>query len=112
MALQNSFRFLNNKALNRKLLLRTKAAHIAHEVARDTVYYSPDDEENFGSLVLAGLRSGVFSPWQVLSCPEDWVEKYRAYMRQRKIPYQEEMSNAELCFLIPGQYRPNFWKAV
>jgi hypothetical protein len=56
------------------------------------------------------IRNEVFPSWQILTCPKDWIERYRQYMTQHDIPFTEELANHELWFLIPRKYRPHSWK--
>ena len=58
----------------------------------------------------SSIRDKVFPSWQVLTCPKDWIERYRDYMNRHGIPFKEELSDGELWFLIPRKYRPHAWK--
>lgn len=110
MAACFSFRFVDDR-LNRRLMALLKRARVEHLVDKDGVlYYSKDNEALVENELIAKVRDGVFSPWQLLCCPKSWTKKYQQYMNQRGIPYQEELIDKELCFLIPGNYRPHSWK--
>lgn len=108
MRLDRSFRFADEN-LNRLLLVRMKQARIDHRVEKETVYYSAEDEEKFED-VLTPIRSEGLGPWQVLSCPPDMVDRYRRAMEQREVPYEEEINNGNVEFLIPLARRPHSWK--
>lgn len=106
----HSFRFLN-KNLNRELIGLLKKAKIDHSIDRDgTVHYSSDDEEVVENDLICSIRDKVFPSWKVLNCPSDWTARYKEYMSHNDIPFQEELSNGELWFLIPGKHRPHSWK--
>lgn len=47
---------------------------------------------------------------KLLSCPEDWLDKYRNYMNKHKVPYEEVIDGKEICFIIPSKYRPHAWR--
>ena len=47
---------------------------------------------------------------QILSCPEDWVDRYRAYMVKRKIPFRRRKIGGVVCFILSRKYRPHAWK--
>jgi hypothetical protein len=105
-----SFKFLD-KELNRELVRLFKKCKIDHSIGTDgTVHYSPDNEEVVGNNLICSIRDKVFSSWQVLTCPPDWTARYQEYMGCHGIPFREELSNGELWFLLPRQYRPHSWK--
>ena len=110
MKKSNSFKFLD-ESLNQQLITRLKKAEIQHDVDGDgVVYYSPDDEEVVENGFICSIRDKVFPAWQVLTCPRDWIVRYKQYMSQYEIPFREELSNGELWFLLPRKYRPDRWK--
>src|SRR5690242_16234020 len=110
MSLTHSFKFVDED-LNRRFLARVKKTRINHRVdKRGVVHYSPGDDELVESSLLEPIRNEVFSAWQVLSCPADWTERYRQYMARRAIPFEEELANDQVCFLLPREYRPHAWK--
>jgi hypothetical protein len=110
MSLSSSFKFADND-LNKRFIGLLKKKHIQHALdANNVVYYSPKDEEVVENDLLQSIRTEVFDPWQVLTCPPDWVERYRAYMNAHDIPFQEEWANNQLWFLLPSKYRPHSWK--
>ena len=105
-----SFRFLD-EALNQQLLTLLRKGKIKHEVdKKGLIHYSPEDEELVENDFICSIRDRVFPSWQVLTCPREWITRYKSYMNSRGIPFQEEMSNEELWFLLPRKYRPHQWK--
>ena len=105
-----SFKFMNDK-LNLRLIGLLKKANIDHIVGRDGVIrYSSRDEKLVGNELIRTIRNEVFSAWQLLSCPKDWVERYKRYMTHKHVEFSEELINNQLCFLLPRKYRPHSWK--
>jgi uncharacterized protein len=105
-----SFKFMDNN-LNKRLLSLLKGAKVHHIVDKDgVVRYSPQDEEVVGNELIGSLRNKVFPAWQLLSCPPDWIERYRCYMARHGIEFKEELINRQLCFLLPRKHRPHSWK--
>lgn len=110
MERSESFKFLD-RDLNQRLLSLLKKAKIKHDVGTDgIVHYCPDDEEVVENDLICSIRNKVFSSWQVLTCPRAWTVRYKKYMFDHGIPFHEELSNGELWFLIPRNYRPHRWK--
>ncbi len=110
MGLTLSFRFVDED-LNRRLIARLKGSEIRHTVDEEgTIHYSPDDEEVVENEFVGALRSRVFRPWQVLTCPKEWIDRYRNYMIRNDIPFREELAGGQVWFLIPRKYRPHLWK--
>src|SRR5487761_1666332 len=110
MARNYSFKFLK-RDLNRAFIRLVKKARIDHIVAKDgLVRYSSDDEERMDNEIVSAVRKMAFPSWQVVSCPREWTGCYRAYMTRHRIPFVQEKSNDEICFLIPRKYRPHSWK--
>ena len=110
MEKDKSFRFLDD-GLHRQFLALLKKRGIKHRVGRDgTVHYSEDDEEFIENELISPIRDGVFRAWQVLTCPREWIPRYRQYMRDHHVPFREELSNKELWFLLPRKHRPHQWK--
>src|SRR5437899_1903213 len=110
MVKDKSFRFRDD-CLHRQFLALLKKRRIKHSVGRDgRVHYSEDDEDVVENEVVCPIRDSVFATWQVLTCPRDWIPRYTDYMRTHGIPFQEELSNGELWFLLPRSYRPHRWK--
>jgi len=110
MALKRSFRFVDDD-LNRRLIVLLKKRKVGHSVDRNgVIHYSPDDAAFVGNDLIGSIRGDVFSAWQVLTCPEDWIRRYRDYMTQHEIPFTEEISNGQLWFLLPRKHRPHAWK--
>jgi hypothetical protein len=110
MEKSNSFRFLDDD-LNQQLLALLKKGKIKHDLGTDgIIHYSPADEEVVENDLICSIRDKVFPSWQVLTCPRDWIARYKKYMSHRGIPFHEELSNGELWFLLPRKYRPHRWK--
>jgi hypothetical protein len=108
-AQEYSFQFLN-PVHNRRLLRLLRESRIPYRVDDEgTVRYAPEDAEAVGNDVISSVRDRIFATWQVLSFPADWTERYRHYLEKNRIPYEEELANGELRFLIPGNYRPHSW---
>jgi hypothetical protein len=106
----NSFKFLDDD-LNQQLMALFKKAKIKHSVSKDgIVCYSPDDEEVVENDLICAIRDKVFPSWQVLTCPREWIKRYKEYMGRHRVPFQEEWSNGEPWFLLPRKYRPHRWK--
>jgi len=106
----HSFKFMND-TLNLRLIGLLKKANIDYTVGRDgAIRYSACDERIVGNELIRTIRNGVFSAWQILSCPRDWIERYKRYMRRKHVPFSEELINNQLCLLLPRKYRPHSWK--
>jgi len=106
----HSFKFLD-PSLNRELADTLKKHHIDHSIDENgVVHYSTDDDEVVENDVICSIRDKTFRSWQVLTCPSDWVARYRDYMNCHGIPFREELSNGEAWFLIPRKYRPHTWR--
>jgi len=109
MARQFTFRF-NDEALNRKLVGLLMKHRIAYSVdGSGTIRYSAESEEVVENQLISKVRDGVFPSWQIVTCPKDWVQRYKDYMIQHGVPFREEMTDNELWFLIPRRYRPHKW---
>src|SRR5438876_277242 len=110
MVKSNSFKFLDDD-LHQQLRALLKKGQIKHDVGKDgMIYYSPADEEVVGNDFICSIRDKFFSSWQLQTCPSNWIVSYKKYMSHHGIPFQEELSNGELCFLLPRKYRPHRWK--
>jgi hypothetical protein len=72
------------------------------------VYYDARVEEAIED-ILAAIRESQFSSWQILSCPSEWVNKYRSEMARRKVPFIEELNDGQIEFLLPGDQEPHDW---
>lgn len=105
-----SFRFMNDQ-LNVVFLKLLSHSKIEHHIDRNLVaHYSPNDDEKVENVLIDEVRHKVFDRWQVVSCPPEWIEVYRTYMKTHNVPFEEEKSDGELEFLLPKRYRPNAWK--
>ncbi len=105
-----SFKFMNVK-LNDQLHSLLREGGVKHAVGRDgVVRYSPAEEEFVENEIICAIRDSVFSSWQMLACPAEWTSRYKAYMKQHEVPFEEELIDNELWFLIPQKYRPHSWK--
>ncbi|MCI0738459.1 MAG: hypothetical protein L0Y72_05400 [Gemmataceae bacterium] len=112
MDLRDSFRFLNND-LNKELIGLLKKSKVKHSVdAHDIIHYSANEDDVVENDFICAVRDRVFSSWQVLTCPRDWIAVYKDYMSRHSIPFSEEISNGELWFLIPGDCQPHLWDLV
>ncbi len=108
--MEKTFKFLD-KDLNQELVGLLEKAKIGHSIDTDgTIRYSADDDEAVENDLICTIRDRIIPSWQVLTCPRDWTGRYRDYMSRRGIPFQEELSNGELWFLIPRKVRPHSWK--
>lgn len=105
-----SFKFVDTK-LNDSLVSLLKRHDIKHRVGKNgAIHYSPDDEEIVENELIRQVRDRIFSPWQIISCPSDWAERYKVYMIKRSVPFVEELIDNQLCFLIPRSYHPHAWR--
>lgn len=105
-----SFRF-SDDVYNRRLIDLLKKRQIRHSVDKQgIIHYAPEDEECVENDLIASIRTRIFSSWQVLSCPQEWLERYRFYMTQHGISFEEEWDDGQVCFLLPQKYRPHRWK--
>lgn|SRR5487761_2014796 len=110
MGKSDTFRFLDD-GLNQQLIALLQKADINHCVGKDgVVHYSPADGEVVENDFICTIRDKVFPSWQILTCPRDWIPRYKKYMKSHELPFHEELSNGELWFLLPGKYRPHRWK--
>jgi hypothetical protein len=107
----HSFRFMDD-SLNRELigLLQSKA-HGRFEVDPDgTIRYPREEEDLIGNDLICAVRNAAFPTWQIVSCAAEWIDSYKSYMAEKKIPFREEIRDQSLRFLIPRNYRPHSWK--
>jgi hypothetical protein len=110
MGSTRSFRFAAD-GYNRRLIGLLKQKKIRHSVDETgVIYYASEDEDYVENDLIAAIRNSIFSSWQVLSCPKEWVKRYRFYMSQHGISFEEEWDNGQVCFLLPRKYRPHRWK--
>jgi hypothetical protein len=104
----SSFRFLDDE-FNARLIRLLRDSPIRYVIdAEGVIQYPVAQEEEFEDVLFA-VRSEIFPKWQVLSCPRDWVVRYKRYMTRRGIPFFEQLENRESSFLIPRAYRPHSW---
>ena|SRR6266487_5362429 len=105
-----TFKFLDHD-LNRRLHILLQKHKIDHFVDKDgAVHYSSNDAEIVDNDFVCPIRDRVFPAWQILTCPTDWIAQYKEYMGNHSVPFEEELSNGVLWFLIPRKYRPHSWK--
>lgn len=110
MALTFSFRFLDDE-LNHKLVALLKKSHVKHKIDKDgVIYYSPEDEDAVGNDLIPSIRDRAFSPWQIISCPKNWADRYKLHMTRHGVPFVEELIDNQLCFLISRHHRPHSWQ--
>lgn len=110
MPRKHSFKFLDD-TLNQKLIaLLDRKAKGKYSVSQaGFIRYSHDDEDLIGNEVICAVRANVFSSWQIVSCPRRWLESYRHYMQEHRVPFSEEIRDGELRFLISRKFRPHSW---
>jgi hypothetical protein len=105
-----TFRFLDD-GLNRRLIALLRKTKIRHTVGRDgTISFHPEDEEAFENDAVCSIRDEILPGWQILTCPRNWVARYRKYMDRNAIPFHEESSDGETWFLLSRKFRPERWK--
>lgn len=110
MAKKFSFRFLDDE-LNQRLLDLVRKSDVQHRIDKHgTVHYTEREEQFLENDLICMVRDQVFASWQILCCPKDWTDRYRTYMIQHAIPFREELSDDEVCFLLPRNVRPHSWK--
>ncbi|HEX3997531.1 MAG TPA: hypothetical protein VHX65_03160 [Pirellulales bacterium] len=110
MKTMQSFKF-GDEDLNSRLLALLKKSHIKHSVDKQGVIHYPSGEADLvENDLLCSVRDAVFPRWQVLTCPPEWIESYKLYMRGHQIPFHEELSNGKVWFLLPRRFRPHRWK--
>jgi hypothetical protein len=98
-------------ALNRRLIGLLRKAKIHHIVDPDgMIHYSIKDAPRVENELICAVRRSKFTKWLVQTCPPDWVDTYREYMKTHEIPYCEEIDDGTLWFLLPGRHRPSRWK--
>lgn len=106
----HSFRFVDDD-LNLRLIALIKRSGVAHAVGKNgVVRYPARSEDVVENELICSVRDAVFPSWQVLSCPSQWVDRYKSYMTRRHVPFVEELGDNQLWFLIPRRYRPHSWK--
>jgi hypothetical protein len=106
----HSFKFLDN-TLNQRLVILLKRSKVDHSIDENgVIHYSVDDQEVVENELICEVRDKVFKPWQILTFPNGWTERYLEYMARRGIPFREELSDGELWLLLPKRYRPHSWK--
>jgi hypothetical protein len=112
MGKNNSFRFVDDD-LNQQLRVLLRKSKVRHQVGQNgVIYYSPVEEEVIENDLICSVRDKAFPDWQVLTCPRDWTVTYEKYMRESEIPFQEELSNGDVWFLLPRKHRPHRWKLI
>jgi hypothetical protein len=109
--MRRSFRFLDHNLQSRLVALLEANQLPFKKDKKWGIVYSAASEKVVGEMI-SSIRSQVFPAWQVLSCPADWVVRYREYMRKRKIPFHEELINGQACFLLSRAYHPHRWKKL
>src|SRR5437764_6764170 len=109
MQLSRNFRFLNDRLNCFFIHLMLESGLRVNVDDNGVVYFDPADEGAVEDL-LAKIRGARFDDWQILSCPVDWVNKYRQEMKQREVPYIEELNDGQVEFLLPQKYDPHEWQ--
>ena len=113
MQVDRTFRFLDEQLQNRLQAALDEAAVPYCSDDAGAIAYSSADEEVVDD-VISDIRHSVFSEWALLSCPADWIQRYRDYMATRQIPFVEEMNDGEVWFLVSShvdtdQWEKSFW---
>jgi hypothetical protein len=110
MQTTSSFKF-SDESLNRRLISLLTKGKIKHSIDKDgAIHYAANVENAVENDLIGSIRDEVFPAWQILTCPSDWAATYREYMVDHDIPFREELSNGELWFLLPQNFRPHRWK--
>jgi hypothetical protein len=105
-----SFKFADQK-LNQKLISLLLKKQIPFRVKDDqSIHYKPEDEPQIGNELINRLRDTIFKPWQTLSCPNEWVSRYKQYVVLHGIPFAQEYIDDQEGFLLPRKYRPHSWR--
>jgi hypothetical protein len=109
----HTFRFVDD-VLNQKLiaLLKKEAPGKFSIDKKGAVKYSHAEEDLIGNELICKIRTTVFESWQIISFPAHWKNSYKRYMSENKVPFCEEIRDANVRFLIPRQFRPHAWKLV
>lgn len=108
MPLSRNFRFLNDR-LNTLFINLMLGNGITMAWDENGVIYFNESDEEVVEDILAKIRSSQFSSWQVLSCPSDWVNKYRYEMKRRHVPFVEELNDGQVEFLVSCDQEPHDW---
>ena len=109
MVHDRTFRFANDD-LNKQLIACLHDGALDYAVRPDgAVGYRSADEDRFED-VLARVRDGVFTDWQVFSFPPDWLPEYRAALARREVAYEEEINDGAVEFLLDGSQEPHEWR--
>jgi hypothetical protein len=110
LTLDRSFRFTDDR-LNRQAIRLIRKARVPCAIDSDRViHYSEANQERIENDLLGLVRAEAFPRWIILSCPADWTEKYRTYMKQHGVHYYEELKDGRLYFLLSARHRPHQWK--
>ena len=105
-----TFKFVNEK-LNHSLILLLKKAKLKFKIsAQNLIHYATQDEERIENEIICKIRDKAFPTWQLLSCPAEAAPLYKQYMVSHQIPYEIELCDSEIGFLLPRSYRPHAWK--
>ena len=110
--MRHSFKFMDDRLQRRLLTLLNRESVPCRVDNRGVVHYSSTIERLVQNELISAIRSQAFPKWQILTCPKDWLSRYRKYMVARRIPFQEELSDGQVWFLLPQKYRPHSWKRL
>src|SRR5947209_5453848 len=103
------FRFLDSHR-NYDLQRRLQQANIPFKRDdKDNVCFSAGDEERIENEIIRPMRDQRFPSWQLLFCPRNWAARYREYMTQHNVPFEEQWVDNDPCFLIPRKCQPHRW---
>jgi len=110
MRRSNSFRFCDEK-LQDQLLRLVKEMNLPISVGqRGDIRYPNRLVLLIENELISSLRYQMFPKWQIITCPRNWITRYRTYIFKHKVPCVEEVASGKVWFLVPGRFRPHQWK--
>ena len=115
MGSERSFKFADER-LQQELLDLVRASAVPHTVDPDgTLGYAFAGDVFVGNELICSIRDKVFPEWHVFTLEGDELHRprttarYRAYMRERGVPFVEEVDDGFTWFLIPEGYDSFEW---
>jgi len=100
-----------NEMLQRKLLSKLVKKKIPYKIDRyGEIIYPASARVLVEEELIRSLRRSVFTQWQLLFCPDDWIPVYRKYMQDHHIDFIEESIAGKINFLLSRVYRPHRWQ--
>lgn len=109
MQFERNFRFLNQQ-LNSLFIHQMLESGLKRNLDDNGIVYFNSVDEEAVEIILAKIRDSWFDTWQILSCPADWVNKYRQEMKRLNVPFTEELNDGQVEFLIPESCNPHDWQ--